>query len=192
MPTDSAMPQIMTITDDEIVVLLQNPATIERGFRLLMQVYQERLYRQVWRILGNHEDVNDVLQDALVRIYRHIGNFKAEAKLYTWLYRIVTNEAITFLNKKKKTNLISFDDDSKMNWEEVLGADTLLEESHDILEKLEKGIALLPEKQRLVFQMRYYDEMSYKDISSVLGTSEGGLKASFHHALKKVEEFLKR
>jgi RNA polymerase sigma-70 factor (ECF subfamily) len=186
------MPQIMTITDDEIVVLLQNPATIERGFRLLMQVYQERLYRQVWRILGNHEDVNDVLQDALVRIYRHIGNFKAEAKLYTWLYRIVTNEAITFLNKKKKTNLISFDDDSKTNWEEVLGADTLLEESHDILEKLEKGIALLPEKQRLVFQMRYYDEMSYKDISSVLGTSEGGLKASFHHALKKVEEFLKR
>ena len=174
-----------------LLALLQNEATRERGFRELMRTYQERLYWHVRRILPEHDDTNDVLQNTFVKVFRNIDKFKGDARLYTWLYRIATNEAITFLNKQKKRTVISMDDDDKVNWDEILPSETNIEPAADILDRLDQAISLLPEKQRLVFNMRYYDEMPYREMSEVLGTSEGALKASFHHATKKIEEFLK-
>ncbi len=174
-----------------LIVLLQNEKTRESGFRQLMQLYQERLYWHIAKILPEHDDINDVLQNTFVKVFRNIDKFKGDARLYTWLYRIATNEAITYLNKQKKRTVISMDDDDKVNWNEILPAETTIEPAADILDRLEQAIGLLPDKQRLVFNMRYYDELPYREISEILGTSEGALKASFHHAIKKIEKILK-
>ncbi|MEY4927865.1 MAG: hypothetical protein RI894_2301 [Bacteroidota bacterium] len=184
-------PVILPADELELLALLQHEATSEKGFRQLMKKYQERLYWHIRRILPEHEDTNDVLQNTFVKVFRNISNFKGDARLYTWLYRIATNEAITFLNKQKKRTVISMDNDDKINWDEVLPAETPLEPAADILDRLAQAISLLPEKQRLVFNMRYYDELPYREMSEMLGTSEGALKASFHHATKKIEDFLK-
>jgi RNA polymerase sigma factor (sigma-70 family) len=184
-------PAILPQEELDLVALLQNEDTRERGFRELMRKYQERLYWHIRRILPEHEDTNDVLQNTFVKVFRNIANFKGDARIYTWLYRIATNEAITFLNKQKKRTVISLDNDEKVNWDEILPAETPIEPAADILDRLEQAIKLLPEKQRLVFTMRYYDELPYREMSEILGTSEGALKASFHHATKKIEDFLK-
>ena len=139
-------------------------------------------------MVGEHEDANDVLQNTFIRAYRGIGSFNGEAKLYTWLYRIATNEAITFLNKRKNRATLSMDDEEDGNaWDALLTAETPSFTPEEIIERLERAVAVLPDKQRIVFNMRYYDDLSYKDISEILGTSEGALKASFHHAVKKIE-----
>lgn len=182
--------QTSDIADERILELLQGSGNTERGFRLLMEKYQERLYWQIRRMVFDHEDANDVLQNCLVKVYRSISKFERKAKLYTWLYRIATNESITFLNRKKQKQMASLDN-SEMPLAEKLQADTYFDgDSAQI--KLQEAIAQLPEKQRLVFNLRYFDEMSYADISDVLGTSQGALKASFHHAVKKVETFLRQ
>ena len=187
MQTTAAVPQ----ADIDLLALLQNAATQERGFRELMRTHQERLYWHVRRMVQDHEDANDILQNTLIRAYRSIDRFKGESRIYTWLYRIATNECITFLNKKKNTNILSMDNDELLNWQDQLPSDTPLASSDDILAKLDRAIATLPDKQRLVFNMRYYDELAYKDMSEMLGTSEGALKASFHHAARKIEDFLR-
>ena len=138
-------------------------------------------------MVGQHDDADDVLQSTFIRAWRNMPNFKGDSKIFTWLYRIATNESITFLNKKKTKVVFSMDDDTSTNWNETIAAPTPLLDSAEIVQKLETAIAKLPEKQRIVFSMRYYDEVPYKEMSDILGTTEGALKASYHHALKKIE-----
>ena len=155
-----------------------------------METYQERLYWTIRRLVPDHEDANDVLQNCFVKVYRSILAFEGKSKLYTWLYRIATNEAITFLNQKKQRRTAALDEGGA-SLANCLRADRYFDgdkAQHCLME----AVALLPEKQRLVFNLRYFDEMSYADMSEVLGTSEGALKASFHHAVKKVESHLKK
>ena len=168
---------------------MQAAGHAERGFRLLMEKYQVRLYWQIRRLVYDHEDANDVLQNCMVKVFRSIHTFEGKSKLYTWLYRIATNEAITFINRKK-TNIAAPLDSTGQPLSEQLRADPYFEGSEAQL-KLQAAIAQLPDKQKLVFNLRYFDEMSYADMSEVLGTSEGALKASFHHAVKKIESYLK-
>lgn len=175
--------------DKDILQLLQGGGNQERAFRMLVQRYQERLYWHIRRIVIHHDDTNDVIQNTLIKVYRNIAKFQGNSKLYTWLYRIATNESITFLNKKKRHRSSSLDDE-ETNLSNQLQADSYFD-GDEAQRKLQLALKTLPEKQLVVFNMRYYDDMSYKDISEVLGTSVGGLKASYHHAVKKVERFFK-
>lgn len=169
--------------------LLRSDPTFERGFRLLMAQYSERLYWHIRRVVLVHEDADDVLQNTLIKIYRGILQFEGKSKLYTWLYRIATNEAITFLQSKARHASASLDD-STVLLTNRLQADEWFDEG-EVQIKLQKAIAQLPEKQRLVFNLRYYEEMPYEEMSAMLDTSVGALKASFHHAVKKIEAAFK-
>ena len=169
--------------------MLSENGNMERGFRLLMETYQERLYWQIRRMVHQHEDANDVLQNCFVKVYRSIHQFEGKSKLYTWLYRIATNEAITFLNKQKQKLTASIDNEES-NLSNQLKADPYFDGS-EIQALLKNAIDRLPDKQQQVFNLRYYDEMSYADMSELLGTSQGALKASFHHAVKKIEQYMK-
>lgn len=178
------------IKDDELLALLAQPDTLEKGFRLLMQQYQERLYWHIRRMVTEHEDANDVIQNTFVKVYRSIHRFKGESKLYTWLYRIATNESITFLKKRQRKSTESLDSEDSF-LENQLEAESYYDgEQAKIL--LEQALLILPEKQRAVFTMRYYEELSYKDMSEILETSVGALKASYHHAVKKVEAYVRQ
>lgn len=175
--------------DSTILSYLLNAQTAERGFSLLLDKYQQRLYWHIRRMVIHHEDANDVLQNCLIKVFRNIQKFEQKSKLYTWLYRIATNEAITFLNQKKRKIHTSLDEvESPMVHQ--LEADPYFEGSQAQLQ-LQKAIATLPDKQKLVFQMRYFEEMSYQDMSDILETSVGALKASYHHAVKKIEHFVR-
>ena len=178
-----------TVSDVMILEWLETPATFDKGFSWMLKLYQERIYWHIRRMVLNHEDANDIVQNTFMKAYKGIKKFKGNAKLYTWLYRIATNEALTFLQKKKRrqTSPLDGDDNHLAN---QLKADIYFD-GNEIQQKLQLAVDTLPEKQRLVFNMRYFDEMPYKDISDVLGTSVGGLKASYHHAVKKIEYFLK-
>ncbi len=168
--------------------MIANDQNFDRGFKLLVTEYQERLYWNVRRMVHFHEDADDVLQNTFIKIFKNIKGFKSESKLYTWMYRIAHNEAISFLNKKKKHKVLELEDHLEF-WENKLKADNYFnaEEAQIILVK---AIETLPEKQKIVFNMRYFDELSYADISEILSTSVGALKASFHHAVKKIENYL--
>ena len=177
------------ISDEDLLLLLQQPQGLERGFSLLMNKYQERLYWQIRRLVVEHEDANDVVQNCFIKVFRSISKFEGKSKLYTWLYRIATNEAITFLKQKKRKATSSIDGEA-LNLANRLEADTYFD--GDLAQiKLQKALNELPEKQRAVFNLRYYEEMSYKEMSEVLDTSVGALKASYHHAVKKVEGYLR-
>ncbi len=178
---------VKNISDEQILSFLKEQKSAEKGFRLLMQKYQERLYFQIRRLVLAHDDANDVTQNTFIKVFRNIHNFKGDSKLYTWLYRIATNEAITFLNKKKKKATTSLDSDDNLLANQ-LEADPYFDGDEAQI-RLEKALTTLPNKQRVVFNMRYYDELSYKEMSEVLKTSEGALKASYHHAVKKIEAF---
>lgn len=181
-------PNPNTQSDAQLVQWLQDPRAQERGFRLLVQTYGERLYWHLRKMLTWHDDADEVLQNTWVKVFRGISNFRGDAQLFTWLYRIATNEALTYLNKKKA--VVQSIDDSENGMANQLKADVFFDgDEMDAL--LQAAIAQLPDKQRQVFIMRYYDELSYKEISEILGTSEGALKASYHHAAKKIEEFVK-
>lgn len=177
----------MKHSDEEILSIFKQEATQEKGFNMLVQAYQEKLYAQVWRITQNHNDTDDVLQNTLVKIWKGLHSFKGESQLSTWLYRIAQNETYTFLQKKNKQNATQFDDFKMENtfktYNETITAD-------DIEHKFQKALSTLPEKQREVFNLRYYDEMPYQEMSTLLGTSEGALKASYHIAAKKIETIL--
>ncbi len=177
------------MTDQEILSLVQNANSSEKGFRMLMQKYQERLYWHIRRMVTEHEDANDVIQNTFIKVYKSIGRFEGKSQLYTWLYRIATNEAITFLNKKKRKATVSLDDEESGQLNRLRSDPYFDDEEATLL--LQQALERLPEKQKIVFNMRYFEEMSYKDMAEVLDTSVGALKASFHHALKKVEAFLK-
>ena len=171
----------------EIIEQLHKQDTCRNAFGKVIEHYSEQLYWQIRRMVIDHDDANDVLQNTFIKAWTNIDNFRGDAKLSTWLYKIAINESITFINKKKVQNNISLDDDDSF-LVNSLEADKYFDgDEAQIL--LQKAIATLPEKQRLVFNMRYYDEMKYEEMSEILGTSVGALKASYHHALKKIETF---
>lgn len=173
-------------SDEQILILLQRPNSREQGFRLLMAVYQERLYWHIRKMVGTHSDADDVLQNCLIKVFRNIHRFEGKSRLYTWLYRIATNEALTFLKKAQRRATGPIDQENgvlQLKAEAPVDGDKLLQ-------KLEAAVAQLPDKQRQVFRLRYYEEMSYREMSVKLRTSQGALKASYHHAVKKVEAAL--
>ncbi|HJP64616.1 MAG TPA: sigma-70 family RNA polymerase sigma factor [Mucilaginibacter sp.] len=176
------------VEDAEILRKFQDEKTRNEAFNLLLKKYQQKLYWHIRRMVIDHDDADDIVQDTFVKIWKNLPGFRSDAQLYTWMYRIATNECITFLNKKKQKNNIPLDDVAY----EL--ADTLADSTYfngDKAQlKLQQAILTLPEKQRLVFNMKYYDDMKYEEMSDVLGTSVGALKASFHLAVKKIESFL--
>lgn len=182
----------MALTDASDALLLQqfrDPQTKERAYTAIIKKYQERLYWHIRRLVVDHEDANDVLQNVFIRVWNGLQNFKEESQLYTWLYRIGTNESLTFLENQKKRSAVSLSD-VETGLSNKIKADKHFDPNR--LEwKLQLGIQQLPEKQRIVFTLRYYDEMPYEEMSRVLETSEGALKASYHHAVKKIEDFIK-
>jgi RNA polymerase sigma factor (sigma-70 family) len=176
------------MTDEEILSLFKNEATREKGFSNLVRKYQEKLYWHIRRLVIDHEDANDVCQNVFIKVWNNLEKFKENSKLYTWLYRIATNESLTFMAQKKRSNTLQMETED-YDLSEQLAADPYFE--GDTLQiKLQNAIASLPEKQRVVFLMRYYDEVKYEDMAEVLDTSVGALKASYHHAAKKIEKYL--
>ncbi|MDE3211971.1 MAG: sigma-70 family RNA polymerase sigma factor [Bacteroidota bacterium] len=174
--------------DQELLLRFKDPATKERAFTDLIKKYQEKLYWHIRRILVDHEDTNDVLQNMFIKVWKGLDNFREDSQLYTWLYRIATNESLTFLEKQKKKASISLSD-VENGLSNKLKSDAHFD-ANKLEWKLQLGIQHLPEKQRIVFNLRYYDEMPYEEMSRILDTSEGALKASYHHAAKKIEEFI--
>ncbi|HAL50688.1 MAG TPA: RNA polymerase subunit sigma, partial [Sphingobacterium sp.] len=163
-------------------------STREEAFRLLLKKYQQKIYWHVRRMVIDHDDADDVVQDIFVKVWKNLGNFREDSQLYTWLYRIATNECITFLNKKKQKQNVSLDDDTTAYLAETL-ADGNYFNGDKAQMKLQQALLTLPEKQKLVFNMKYFEDMKYEEISEVLGTSVGALKASYHLAVKKIEAF---
>jgi RNA polymerase sigma-70 factor, ECF subfamily len=174
--------------EEQLVIELQTASSRENAFRELMMLYKERLYWHIRKIVISHDDSDDVLQNTFIKVYKNIDKFKGDSKLYSWMYRIATNEAITHLNKNaKRYNMSSQEMQSKAV--NNLTSDVYFE-GDAIQLKLQKAIATLPQKQQLVFNMKYFEDMKYKDMADVLETSEGALKASYHLATKKIEAYL--
>ncbi len=174
--------------DQELLLSFKEPATKERAFTGIIKKYQEKLYWHVRRMVVDHEDANDVLQNMFIKVWKGLENFREDSQLYTWLYRIATNECLTFIAQQKKRSAVSLSD-VENGLSNKLKSDTNFD-ANKLEWKLQLGIQNLPEKQRIVFNLRYYDEMPYEEMSRVLETSEGALKASYHHAAKKIEEFI--
>jgi RNA polymerase sigma-70 factor (ECF subfamily) len=176
--------------ESRLVERLHEAKTQQAAFSELVKEYSEPLYWQIRKIVLSHDDTNDVLQNTFIKVWTSIDSFRGDSKLSTWLYRIAVNEAITFLNKQRSQNNISVDD-ADMFLLGKLESDEYFDGDEAQL-KLQKAILTLPEKQRIVFNMKYFDEMKYEDMSDILDTSVGALKASYHHAVKKIEEFLSK
>lgn len=175
--------------EEEILEQLRNPDTQRQGFAHLVNEYSERLYWQIRKMVYSHDDANDILQDVFIKAWLNIEKFRGDAKLSTWLYKIAINESITFINRSKAKLNLSIDDTDSFLIDKLEGDEYFDGDEAQLL--LQKAIVTLPEKQRLVFQMKYFNEMKYDEMSDILGTSVGALKASYHHAVKKVESFLK-
>ncbi len=176
------------IDEAELVKQLQDPKTASQAFDTLMRTYGEGMYWQIRKMVVSHDDANDLLQNAFIKAWNNLPNFRGEAKLSTWLYKIAVNESINFLNKERQRLQLTADDTDEFLLNNI-EADPHFDGDALTLE-LQKAIATLPEKQRLVFNMKYFDEMKYEDISEILGTSVGALKASYHHAVKKITEYI--
>ena len=175
--------------EKEFIKELLNPKTQNVAFQKLLRDYQRPLYNHIRNIVLNHDDADDVLQNTFVKVFKYLKDFKGDSKLFSWIYRIATNEAITFINQKAKRNGIT-SEALQTKIVDNLKADIYFD-GNEIQIKLQKAVAILPEKQQLVFKMKYYEELKYEEISKILGTSVGALKASYHHAVKKIEEFVK-
>lgn len=181
----------MAVTQDDkaLLALYRQPETREKGFTDIIRKYQERLYWHIRRLVVDHEDANDVLQNVFIKVWKNLEGFREDAQLFTWLYKIATNECLTFLEQQKRKSSVSLSD-VETGLGNKLRADSQFD-ANKLEWKLQRAILSLPEKQRIVFNLRYYDEMPYEEMSRVLETSEGALKASYHHAVKKIEEFIK-
>lgn len=176
------------INDQLLIEMFSIPEKRNQAFKLLMEKYQRRIYFHIRKMVIDHDDADDVTQNTFIKIYHGLENFRGESQLFTWMYRIATNEALVFLNARKKRNSISIDD-SEITLPSHTDHDPLL--TGDKMErKLLKAIDLLPDKQKLVFNMKYFENLKYEDMSEILGTSVGALKASFFHAVNKIEKFL--
>lgn len=176
---------------DEITLVkqLQNVQTKEKAFGVLISRYKERLYWHIRKIVISHDDADDVLQNTFIKVFRGIDNFKKESKLYSWMYRIATNESITFINKRAKEKNTDISE-IKQELISCLQSDEWFT-GDEIQLILQEAIARLPKKQQLVFNMKYFDNMKYNEISDILKTSVGGLKSSYFHAVKKIEHYIK-
>ena len=179
------------MTDETVLIeQLINVQTREKAFKELISLYKERLYWHVRKIVISHDDTDDVLQNTFIKIYKNISKFNQESKLFSWMYRIATNEAITFINKRNKERNI---DISEVQEQIVSTLESdIYFSGEEVQEILQKAIASLPQKQQLVFNMKYFDNMKYTEISEILGTSVGALKASYFHAVKKIESYIKK
>jgi RNA polymerase sigma factor (sigma-70 family) len=176
------------LEDKELLIKLRNPDTRSYGFNLLVRAYQKRIYWHVRKMVIDHDDADDITQEVFIKIHRHIDGFREDSQLFTWIYRIATNECLTFLQRKKRRYFLPIGDvegelTSKLQSTPGLSAD-------DIQFRLQKALLKLPDKQRMVFNMKYFDELTYEQISEITDTSVGALKASYHHATKKIEDFL--
>ena len=176
-------------SDTELLVQFRNPLTKEKAFTSIIKKYQEQLYWHVRRMVIEHEDANDVLQNVFLRVWNGLENFREDSQLYTWLYRIATNECLTYIEQQKKRIAVPLDE-TESGFSNKIKADSHFD-ANRLEWKLQLAIQQLPEKQRIVFNLRYYDEMPYEEMSRVLETSEGALKASYHHAVKKIEDYIK-
>jgi len=175
--------------DKQLLEMFQNPETRNLAFNYIINQNQERAYWHIRKIVLSHEDANDITQNTFIKVWKNLEKFKGDSKIYTWIYTIATNESINFLNKKKKHYFESLDVVSYL-LSENFSADNYFD-GDDIERKLQKALLTLPTKQRIAFNMRYFDNMKYDEISGILGTSVGALKANYHHAKNKIEEFLK-
>lgn len=177
------------MTDEsKLLEQLQSNQHKDSAFKELITLYKERLYWHIRHIVKSHDDTDDVLQNTFIKIYKNIHNFKGDSKLFSWMYRIATNESLTFIKQRAKQLQMS-NEDIKQLAIDNLKADVYFE-GDDIQYKLQQAIATLPEKQQLVFNMKYFQDIKYKDMAQILDTSEGALKASYHIALKKLEDYL--
>ena len=178
------------IDEKELVKQLQDEKTASRAFETLLKTYTEPVYWQIRRMVLNHDDANYIVQNVFIKAWTNLHNFRGDAKLSTWLFKIAVNESINFINKEKhRAQNVGGDQEEDSLFIKNLEADDYFD--GDALQiELQEAIAKLPEKQRLVFNMRYYDEMKYEEMSEILGTSVGALKASYHHAVKKLTEML--
>ena len=177
------------MTDEkEFIQQLLNPKTQNEAFHRLLSEYQKPLYNHIRNIVLNHDDADDVLQNTFVKVFQYLKNFKGESKLFSWMYRIATNESLTFLSQKAKLAGITSEELQNKTIAN-LQSDSFFD-GNEIQLKLQKAIATLPEKQQLVFKMKYFEDLKYEEISEILGTSVGALKASYHHAVKKIETFI--
>ena len=174
--------------EEKFIQELLNPKTQNQAFEILLNNFQKPLYNHIRNIVLNHDDTDDILQNTFVKVFQNLNKFKGESKLFSWVYRIATNEALTFLNQKAKKSGISSETLQNQTINN-LKADIYFD-GNEIQIKLQKAIAQLPEKQQLVFKMKYFEELKYEEISKILGTSVGALKASYHHAVKKIETFV--
>ena len=176
------------VEDSEILLKFSVEKTRNEAFNLLLNKYQQKIYWHIRRLVIDHDDTDDLVQESFVKVWKNLANFRSDSQLYTWIYRIATNESITFLNKKKLKNNVSLDDVSGELAESLTASHYF--DGDRIQRKLQEAILTLPEKQRVIFNMKYFDDMKYDEISEVLGTSVGALKASFHIAVKKIESIL--
>lgn len=175
--------------DKELLQQFKQAGTKEKAFTAIIKKYQEKIYWHIRRMVIDHEDANDVLQNMFIKVWNGLESFREDSQLYTWLYRIATNESLTFLEQSKKRASVSLN-----NIESGLANKIVADRNFDAnkLEwKLQLAIQQLPEKQRVVFNLRYYDEMPYEEMSKILETSEGALKASYHHAARKIEDYIR-
>ena len=180
----------MTEIDEKILLLIKDKNTLDQGFKLLMDIYQKRLYHYIRSIVSSHEDTGDILQNTLMKVFRNIDKFEKRSGLYSWIYRIATNEIYNFLNKKNRQ--YAFIDNENNDFHIDKPVSGFQPEGEYIKELLAKAIGQLPPKQKMVFSLRYFEERSYNDISEILDTSVGALKASYFHAIRKVEDYLKK
>lgn len=179
----------MHVEDSEILEKFARESTRNEAFNLLLNKYQQKIYWHIRRLVIDHDDTDDLVQEVFIKVWKNLSNFRSDSQLFTWLYRIATNESITFLNRKKLRNNVSLDEGNGLELAETLADSTYFDGDRAQM-KLQKALLTLPEKQRLVFNMKYFDDLKYEEISEILGTSVGGLKASFHIAVKKIEHFL--
>lgn len=174
--------------DKELLEKVRNPETLNYGFNLLVRAYQQKVYWHIRKMVIDHDDADDLTQEVFIKVYKHITGFREDSQLYTWIYRIATNECLSFLQRKKRRFFLPLADVAGELTEKL---DSSPHVSGDEIQlRLQKALLTLPDKQRLVFNMKYFDDMTYEDISEITNTSVGALKASFHHAVKKIEEFL--
>ena len=180
---------LTTLSDSELLVQFRNPVTKEKAFTSIIKKYQEKLYWHIRRMVVDHDDANDVFQNVLIRVWNGLENFREDSQLYTWLYRIATNECLTFLEQQKKRAAVSLSD-VESGLENKIKADQHFD-ANKLEWKLQLAFSNFLKNKELYFSSRYYDEMPYEEMSRVLETSEGALKASYHHAVKKIEEYIK-
>ncbi|HPD96171.1 MAG: RNA polymerase sigma factor [Bacteroidales bacterium] len=175
-------------SDKELLEMFRSNETRSYSFNLIVRKYQERLYWHVRKIVISHDDTDDIVQNTFIKVWGNLESFREESQLFTWLYRIATNEALTFL-KRKRTKFLLPLVDVEQQLSRTLESEPFID-GNELEIKLQKAVLKLPEKQRLVFNMKYFEELKYEEISEILGTSVGALKASFHHAVKKIEDSL--